>query len=133
MNGTWVTTAVRTASDLARRPNLTEAVVALDALARNRFPPQAVLDVAATHPGERGLRRLRAAIVLCDPRAESPMEPRIRVAVHRYRLPAPELQHPLGPYRLDLPTRSSGSRSSTTVASTAPRSARSATSGARRT
>jgi very-short-patch-repair endonuclease len=30
------------------------------------------------------------------------MEPRIRVAVHRYRLPAPELQHPLGPYRLDL-------------------------------
>ncbi|MDT7578903.1 MAG: hypothetical protein QOK35_163, partial [Pseudonocardiales bacterium] len=50
----------------------------------------------------RGLRRLRAALALCDPRAESPMESRIRVALHRYGLPPPVPQHPLGPYRLDL-------------------------------
>lgn len=30
------------------------------------------------------------------------MESRIRVALHRYELPPPDVQHPLGPYRLDL-------------------------------
>jgi very-short-patch-repair endonuclease len=61
-----------------------------------------VLDVAASHPGDRGLRRLRAALALSDPRAESPMESRIRVALQRYGLPPPVVQHPVGPYRADL-------------------------------
>jgi len=102
VDGCTATTRVRTAYDLGRCPDRTEAVVALDALAHARFTTAAVLDVAALHPGDRGLRRLRAALALCDPRAESPMESRIRVALHRYRLPPPVVQHPLGPYRLDL-------------------------------
>lgn len=102
VDGCAVTTPERTAYDLGRRPDRTEAVVALDALAHRRFTTRAVRDVAAAHPGDRGLRRLRAALALCDPRAESPMESRIRVALHRYRLPPPAVQHPLGPYRLDL-------------------------------
>jgi very-short-patch-repair endonuclease len=102
VGGCTVTTRERAAYDLGRRPDRIEAVVALDALAHGRFTTAAVLDVAAAHPGDRGLRRLRAALALCDPRAESPMESRIRVALHRYRLPPPDVQHPVGPYRLDL-------------------------------
>ena len=100
--GCAVTTDRRAAYDLGRRPDRTEAVVALDTLAHGRFPARAVLDIADAHPGDRGLRRLRAAVELCDPSSESPMESRIRVALHRYRLPPPVVQHPLGPYRLDL-------------------------------
>jgi hypothetical protein len=102
LHGCTVTTRERAAYDLGRRPDRTEAVVALDALAHGRFTTEAVWDLAAAHPGDRGLCRLRAALALCDPRAESPMESRIRVALHRYGLPPPVPQHPLGPYRLDL-------------------------------
>jgi very-short-patch-repair endonuclease len=102
VRGCTATTPERAAYDLGRRPDRTEAVVACDALAHGRFTAQAVLDVAAAHPGDRGLRRLRAALALCDPRAESPMESRIRVALQRYGLPPPVVQHPLGPYRVDL-------------------------------
>jgi very-short-patch-repair endonuclease len=34
--------------------------------------------------------------------AESPMESRIRLALHFAGLPPPVLQHPVGPYRLDM-------------------------------
>ena len=44
-----VTTDVRTAYDLGRRPDRTEAAVAIDALARDRFPLAALLDLAAGH------------------------------------------------------------------------------------
>jgi very-short-patch-repair endonuclease len=100
--GLAVTTALRTAYDLGRRPDRTEAVVAVDALARGRFTLDALREVAAAHRGERGLVRLRAAVALADPRSGSPMETRIRVAVHRYRLPPPQVQVPIGPFQLDL-------------------------------
>jgi very-short-patch-repair endonuclease len=98
-----MTTPLRTAYDLGRRPDLTEGVVGIDALARAcGFVPETVLEVTAAHPGDRGMRTLRRAVALSDGRAGSPMETRIRVAIHRYRLPAPEIQHPVGPYLLDL-------------------------------
>lgn len=100
--GATVTTHLRTAYDLGRRPDRTEAVVAIDALARGRFAPAALLEPAAGHRGNRGLVALRAAVDLADPRSGSPMETRIRLAIHRYALPPPELQFPVGPFLLDL-------------------------------
>lgn len=67
-----------------------------------RFDPTEPAAPVARHPGDRGLVALRGAVVLADPRSESPMKTRIRVAIHRHGLPPPELQHPVGPYRLDL-------------------------------
>lgn len=48
-----LTNPLRTAYDLGRRRDLTEAVVAIDALAHGRFVPQMLLDLAAAHPGDR--------------------------------------------------------------------------------
>jgi very-short-patch-repair endonuclease len=101
-DGVALTTAIRTAYDLARRHDRTEAVVAIDALARGRFSLDQLRELAAAHVGDRGQVGLRRAIALADPRSGSPMETRIRVAIHRYRLPAPVPQHPVGPYLLDL-------------------------------
>jgi hypothetical protein len=60
--GIAVTTGVRAAYDLGRRPDRTEAVVAIDALAAGRFPLTALLELAAAHRGDRGLAALRAAV-----------------------------------------------------------------------
>lgn len=97
------TTPLRTAFDLARRVPRTEAVIALDALARvGGFAPAAVLDLAGRCPGARGIRRLPGLVALSDPLAGSPMETRVRLALHDGGLPPPTLQHPVGPYRIDL-------------------------------
>ena len=97
------TSPLRTAYDLARREPRVAAVVALDALGcRCGVDPGAVLQLAARHPGAPGIGRLAELLALADPRAESPMESRIRLALVDGGLPAPELQFPLGPYRLDL-------------------------------
>lgn len=97
------TSPVRTAFDLARREPRIEAVVALDALANHcRISPADVLALAARHPGVRGITRLPGLVALADGRAESPMETRIRLALLDGGLPLPELQFPLGRYRLDL-------------------------------
>ncbi len=76
--------------------------MAIDALARGRFPLGALLELAAGHRGDRGLLALRDAVALADCRSGSPMETRIRVAIHRYGLPPPWLQFPVGPFLLDL-------------------------------
>ena len=52
-----------------------------------------VLDVAARHPGVRGLRVMRVVAALADPRAESPPESVVRVAITLSGLPAPVPQH----------------------------------------
>ncbi|MBO0808345.1 MAG: DUF559 domain-containing protein [Actinobacteria bacterium] len=93
-NGCRVTTASRTAWDLARRVTLVEAVVAVDALARRgSFVPADLLDWRATRPGARGCRRLGRVVALADPRAESPPESRLRVGLVLAGLPAPEVQY----------------------------------------
>jgi hypothetical protein len=91
-----VTSPLRTAWDLARRLPLVEAVVAVDALARvGRFEPAELLVRRAGEPGARGARRLAEVVALADPRAESPAETRLRVALVRAGLPAPEVQFPV--------------------------------------
>jgi len=97
------TSPLRTAFDLVRREDRIEAVIALDALSRvGRFEPRRVLDLVAQHPRARGSSRLPAIVRLSSPLAESPMETRVRLALHDGGLPPPVLQHPVGPYRIDL-------------------------------
>lgn len=98
-----VTDERRTAFDLGRRPPLVEAVVAIDALSRvGEFAPAELIHFGYDHLGARGTGLLRAAVRLADPLSGSPMETRIRLALHRGGLPAPVLQHPVGPFALDL-------------------------------
>lgn len=94
--GLALTTPLRTAYDLARRRELVEAVVALDALAaRFRFAPAEVLTIADRHPGARRRRRLPEIVELADPRSSSPMESRLRLVLVRAGLPKPAVQHPV--------------------------------------
>lgn len=109
VDGILLTTALRTAYDLARWLPLSEAVAAVDALSRHgRFDPRAVLDVDARHPRARWRRRVPQVIAFADPGAESPWESRCRLALVRHNLPRPRTQHRvLGPdgrpiARLDL-------------------------------
>ncbi|MDT7666388.1 MAG: hypothetical protein QOD82_5978 [Pseudonocardiales bacterium] len=118
-----VTSPLRTAWDLARRLPLVEAVVVVDALAggvrggvggvaggdpaagtgavtgggavAGGFAPAELLARRAAEPGARGSRRLVEAVALADPRAESPPETRLRVALVRAGLPRPEVQFPV--------------------------------------
>ncbi|MDT7777025.1 MAG: hypothetical protein QOC67_5949 [Pseudonocardiales bacterium] len=92
--GCRVSTPARTAWDLARRLPPVEAVVAVDALARRGgFGPAELLARRTGRPGARGCRRVDEAVALADPRAESPMETRLRVALVRSGLAAPEVQY----------------------------------------
>jgi very-short-patch-repair endonuclease len=103
VDGTTVTSPVRTALDLACRGSLVDAVVGVDALAhRFGFPPQDVVRCAYRHPGRRGAARLPRVVRLANPLADSPMETRIRLAIVLAGLPVPELQYPVGPYELDM-------------------------------
>jgi very-short-patch-repair endonuclease len=91
--GTRVTAPHRTAFDIVRWRDLTEGVVAVDALAhRHDFDPSELNALRSRHLGARGTRKLEVVLRLADPRAESPMETRIRIALHNYGLPAPEVQ-----------------------------------------
>jgi hypothetical protein len=99
-----VTTPVRTAYDLARRLELVDAVVALDALANRGhwassraagFDPAAVLQRAARYPRARGSARLPRVVRLADRRSGSPMETRLRLVLVLRGLPAPEVQYPV--------------------------------------
>ena len=103
VDGIPVTSPARTAFDLARRPPLVEAIVAMDALARVcRVTPADVLRFADILPGARGVRQLPDVVRLADLRAESPMETRLRLAIVDAGLAPPVVQHPVGPYVLDL-------------------------------
>jgi very-short-patch-repair endonuclease len=51
---------------------------------------------------KRGVARLAEMVRIAHPDAESPMETRIRLAIVLDGLPAPQLQVPVGPYRLDM-------------------------------
>ena len=94
--GLPVTTPVRTAYDLARRLELVEAVVAVDALSnRCRFDPAEVLRLAGRYPGARGRAALPRVVALSDSRAGSPMETRLRLVLVMRGLPAPEVQYPV--------------------------------------
>jgi very-short-patch-repair endonuclease len=94
VDGCVVTTPERTAWDLARWSSLVEGVVAVDALARRgAFGPAELLARRAKQPGARGSGRLGRVVALADPRAESPMESRLRVGLVRAGLSTPEVQY----------------------------------------
>ena len=94
VSGCRVTSPLRTAWDLCRRLDRTEAVVALDALARaGRFSPDDLLARRLGEPGARGCRRLDVIVAASDPRAESPPETRLRLALIEAGLPTPEVQY----------------------------------------
>lgn len=92
--GLVVTSAVRTAYDLARWSTQIEGVVAADALSRlGRFGPSALLGMAARYPGARWRSRVPLVAELMDSRAESAMETRCRLSLVLRGLPRPELQY----------------------------------------
>jgi hypothetical protein len=87
------TTPLRTAFDLARGPDLTEAVVAVDRLAnRHRFAPDLLLNFSARYRGRRGVAQLPGVLALASPYSGSPMESRLRLLIIDAGLPRPAVQ-----------------------------------------
>jgi very-short-patch-repair endonuclease len=77
-----LTTALRTAWDVAALEPLPTAVAALDAMARaGSVSPRSLLAMADGGSGRWGVTRVRRAVALVDPRAESAPESRVRVAL----------------------------------------------------
>ena len=91
--GLPVTSAVRTIADLACRLPLIDAVALLDAALHGRLVHRrALCDWATSHCGYRGVRRLKRALGLADPAAESVMETRLRLLLVLAGLPHPRSQ-----------------------------------------
>lgn len=94
VDGLGVTSPLRTAYDLARRGDLTEAVVAVDRLANHcRFSPDLLLHFGAHYPRARGNARLAAVLTHAERLAGSPMESRLRMVIVLGGLPRPRAQH----------------------------------------
>ncbi|MGY1841608.1 MULTISPECIES: DUF559 domain-containing protein [unclassified Modestobacter] len=92
VDGVPVTGVVRTAWDVAALEPLGTAVAALDAMVRGEALDLSALAAAADAGTRRwGVQRVRRAIPLVDPSADSPPESRIRVALTLAGL-APETQ-----------------------------------------
>jgi very-short-patch-repair endonuclease len=91
-----VTTADRTAFDLARRGPTWQAVANLDALARaTQFMVDDVRALAVRHPHVKGLRRVDPVLDLVDAGAESPRETRLRLMLVDEGFPRPRTQIPV--------------------------------------
>lgn len=83
----------RACADLLRRLPLAEAVVVADAVQRERLQTLEQLEVElAAQAGLRGIVQARRVLQLSDPRAESPPESRVRLALVLAGL-APVPQH----------------------------------------
>lgn len=92
--GVPMTTPLRTAFDLARRCPLVDAVAAVDALAfRCGFGADELGAVVEKHPHVRGIVQARHVLTVMDPRAQSPMETRMRLLFTRPDIPPPVPQH----------------------------------------
>ncbi|HET7742587.1 MAG TPA: hypothetical protein VFL67_18210 [Mycobacterium sp.] len=91
-----VTTADRTAFDLARRGPVGQAVARLDALARaTHFKVDDVQALSLRHPRVMGLRRTAQVLDLVDAGAESPKETWLRLLLIDAGFPRPETQIPV--------------------------------------
>ncbi len=87
------TTPLRTAFDLARRPDRDDAVVAVDRLAnRHRFHPERLAEYCIRHRGRRGVGRVSEVLALATPYSGSPMETRLRLLIVAAGLPPPHVQ-----------------------------------------
>jgi len=95
--GLRVTSPLRTVVDLVSRLTTVEGVVALDAVLHKRLLRlEQVRAWADVHPRHRGVAKLRRAIDLAEPKAESPMETRLRLVLVLAGLPRPRVQVSLG-------------------------------------
>ena len=91
--GFRTTSPLRTACDLGSRRDLVESVVALDALLHAGLLELSHLQAyIEAHRGAPGIKRLRRATGLAEPRSESPMETRLRLQLVLARLPRPCVQ-----------------------------------------
>jgi very-short-patch-repair endonuclease len=102
-----VTTALRTAWDVAALEPVGTAVAALDAMVRARSVTRRELAAMAQRGvGRWGVTKVRRAVALVDPRAESAPESRVRVALVLAGLaPVPQFevrQHGVELARVDL-------------------------------
>lgn len=98
VHGIPCTVAERATFDAARiAPSLVEAVVAVDMAAQAELCSiTRVRACAERHPGWRGARQLRAALVLADENSWSPNETRTRMVWRlEAHLPAPLVNRPL--------------------------------------
>jgi len=93
LRGLRVTSAVRTVADLACRLRLIDAVALLDtALRRRLVNDEHLRRWVKNHAGYRGIKRLKNALELTDPAAESVMETRLRLLLVLAGLPRPKVQ-----------------------------------------
>jgi hypothetical protein len=88
-----LTTPARTAFDLARRLDRTAAVVALDALCHRRLVTVRQVERRLDASAGPGTRRCREALMLVEPRCESPMETRLRLLLIDAGAPPPVAQY----------------------------------------
>jgi hypothetical protein len=87
------TSALRTVIDLAARDPLTEGVVAADMFLHARLVSGAQMRGYVTeHPGAKRIAQLRRVLDFVEPKAESPMETRLRMLLVLAGLPRPEVQ-----------------------------------------
>ena len=111
ISGVWVTTPVRTASDLGCNLRRREAYAAMCALAReHRLSPTQIADVLRRFRRRRGVRQARELAPLVDPRFESAREAWTYLEIVDRGLAAPEPQvwievDGVPTFRLDLAYR----------------------------
>lgn len=91
--GLPATSPMRTLFDLARHLSTAEAVVAVDSALRCGLADLDQLGAyVVTHGTAKGVRRARRVVELAEPRAESPMESRLRVLLQLAGLLRPVAQ-----------------------------------------
>ena len=92
-HGFRTTSAMRTVCDLGSRADAVESVVVVDmALRAGLVHASKLASHVLAHTGAKGIKRLRRALRLADPRSESPMETRLRLELIAGRLPNPCVQ-----------------------------------------
>lgn len=95
IDGMRVTTAERTALDLARRFPIDAAVTAVDALIQATDVKMADVELLVDrYRGRRGMKAARAALDLVDGGAQSPKETWLRLLLIRAGFPRPRTQIP---------------------------------------
>lgn len=97
VEGVWCTPPARTACDVVRHTPPIDGLATLDAALRSRTCTKGELVAAAElQAGLRHVIRLRELVPHADPRADSPMESRMRWRFLDAGFPAPELQVEVG-------------------------------------
>lgn len=92
VRGTPATSAVRTLVDRSRRLTLIEAVVIDGALHSRKVGLGQLESWLESSTGAHGVRRLREVLPFVEPKAESPMESRLRMTLVLAGLPRPRAQ-----------------------------------------